>query len=399
MAVEMCDTIVIVRPDRVLFAKNSDRDPNEGQALDWRPRLEHRPGENVRCTWVEIPQVERTHAVLLSRPFWMWGAEMGANEHGVVIGNEAVFTDQPYLDEGLTGMDLVRLGLERGSSAQEALEAIIRLLEEHGQGGGCGHEHRGFTYHASFLIADPAGAWVLETAGQRWAENRVEGVRTISNGLTIHGFADRHTDKIKSWASRCRIRQALTAKAARSARGAADLMAMLRDHGDGRPSPRYDWLTGGISAPCVHPGGLVVNSQTTASWVSELGPDGCRHWATATAAPCTSLFKPVRVTEPLLLGPTPTDVADPDSLWWRHERLHRRVMRNPDRLLPLFTAQRDEVESGWLADPPAPGEAFADGDRLLDRWTAAVLSERVRDTRPLRLRRYWRVRNRRAHLE
>jgi dipeptidase len=337
--------------------------------------------------------------VLLSRPFWTWGAEMGANEHGVVIGNEAVFTDQPCLDEGLTGMDLVRLGLERGATAQQALEVIVRLLEEHGQGGGCGHERRGFTYHSSFLIADSGAAWVLETAGQHWAENRVDGVRTISNGLTIPGFAERHTDRIKTWASRCRIRQRLTERAARRAGGAGDLMTVLRDHGDGRPAPRYDWITGGLSAPCVHPGGIAVSSQTTASWVSELGPGGNRHWATATSAPCTSLFKPVRVTEPLLLGPTPTDLADPDSLWWRHERLHRRVMRNPERLLPVFAGQRDDVERSWLADPPEPGEAFAEGDRLLDDWTAAVFEEKVRDTRPLRLRRYWQVRNRRANLE
>ncbi len=87
----MCDTIVALGNSTVdgiaLLATNSDREPNEGQHLASFPPARHAPGERVRCTYIEIPQVAETYAVLLSKPFWMWGCEMGLNEHGVVIGN------------------------------------------------------------------------------------------------------------------------------------------------------------------------------------------------------------------------------------------------------------------------------------------------------------------------
>ncbi len=227
----MCDTLVVVGSRSVLFAKNSDRDPNEAQVLEWHPRREHAEGTSLRCTWIEIPQVRQTHAVLLSRPFWMWGAEMGANEHGLVIGNEAVFTNQPYAKLGLTGMDILRLALERADDAESAVRVMVELLETHGQGGGCGHEHPGFTYHNSFLIADPTRAIVLETAGRAWATEEVRGGRSISNALTIPGFAEKHSDRIRTWASGARLRGSRTQCLAESARMPGDMAAILRDHG------------------------------------------------------------------------------------------------------------------------------------------------------------------------
>jgi hypothetical protein len=391
----MCDTVVVVRPEGVLFAKNSDRDPNEAQILEWHPGQDHPPGARVRCTWIEIPQVTRTRACLLSRPFWMWGAEIGSNEDGVTIGNEAVFTRQPYERVGLTGMDLLRLALERASSARQAVETIVELLERHGQGGGCGHENRRFTYHNSFLVADPGGAYVLETAGRLHALERVSGVRAISNGLTIPGFTH-NGDMLRTRVSRCRTRRARVESLAGGARGPGDLMKVLRDHGEGSAVPAYRWLTGAMGAPCMHAGGVLAASQTTASWVAALGPAGLSHWVTGTAAPCVGLFKPVSVDSPVDLGSAPGDRDDGASLWWRHERLHRPVMREPRNLGGLFLGERDALEATWLRDPLSSVEAFAEGDRRLAAWTARVLAAHVTDRRPGHVRRYWRRRDRRA---
>ncbi len=392
----MCDTMAIVGDDGVWFAKNSDRDPNESQYLDWQPRCAHAADARVRCTWIEIPQVRQTHAVLLSRPFWIWGAEMGANEHGVTIGNEAVFTRQRYAKTGLTGMDLIRLALERAHSAEAAVQIIVSLIEQFGQGGGCGLEHRRFTYHNSFIVADPRSAFVLETAGRHHAVERVQGARSISNGLTIPGFAERHGDRLKTHFSGCRLRRARTQTLVEAATTAADLMRILRDHGSNRIAPQYAWTNGGLRVPCVHGSGLLASSQTTASWVAELRGDVARHWVTGTAAPCTGLFKPVSVDNPLDLGPTPGDKFDAQTLWWRHERLHRAVMRDPARLGSLYWGERDATEAAWLENPPDSASAFADGDRLLVRWTEKVFAELGSDMRPGFVRRYWARRDARA---
>lgn len=65
----MCDSVVVVAKGRLLLAKNSDRDPNEAQVLEWHPRRSHAPGARIRCTWIEVPQVAETSAVLISRPY------------------------------------------------------------------------------------------------------------------------------------------------------------------------------------------------------------------------------------------------------------------------------------------------------------------------------------------
>ena len=155
----MCDNVVAVgsvtADGSVIFGKNSDREPNEPHFVTLIPRAEHPPDSPVHCTYIDIPQVRETNAVLLCKPSWLWGAEMGANEHGLTIGNTAVFTREAYdTRPGLIGMDFLRLALERAATAPTALEFITSLLESYGQSGNNGFRHE-FYYHNSFLLADP----------------------------------------------------------------------------------------------------------------------------------------------------------------------------------------------------------------------------------------------------
>ena len=147
----------------------------------------------------------------------------------------------------------------------------------------------------------------------------------------------------------------------------------------------------------MHAGGVTAASQTTASWVCELSPRGQSHWVTGTAAPCVSLFKPVDVGTPLGLGPAPADVADSGSMWWRHEQLHRRVMRDPQPA-PAFSRRAGRHRGCLAAQRPEPRNAFATADEFLNRSMAVVSKDPAADARPLFVRRYWAKRNRWAGL-
>lgn len=187
----MCDTLGrVLRPDLALFAKNSDRSPNEPQVIEYRPARDHEE-KDLRATCLTIGQAPHTYATLISRPAWMWGAEMGVNERGVCIGNEAVFTRGRYASRGLTGMDLVRLALERAASARQAKDLILELLAQYGQGGDCGYDHS-FFYDNAFLILDRREIWLVETAGKQWACRKVSA-GSISNRLSIGAQGDEYS--------------------------------------------------------------------------------------------------------------------------------------------------------------------------------------------------------------
>lgn len=302
----MCDTFVALPPVTadgcVIFGKNSDRPRGEAQTVVRYPGRRHDAGARVRCTYIEIAEAPVTFAVLLSRPDWMWGAEMGANEHGVVVGNEAVWTREDLGPPALLGMDLVRLGLERADSAYRAIEIVTGLLEEYGQGGACAENDPGFAYHNSFLIADRREAWVLETAAGFWAAERITtGVRNISNALSIRARFDLASENLAQRAAE---------KGLYGGTGAFDFAAAFGGAG-GEPAPgsREAWgrrllknppgrFTPEIMMDILrhHESGICMHGevQTTASMVSRLTGGGAdAHWMTGAPHPCRSPFKPV----------------------------------------------------------------------------------------------------------
>ncbi|XP_023574004.1 secernin-2 isoform X3 [Octodon degus] len=300
-----CDCFVSLPPasaiPAVIFAKNSDRPRDEVQEVVFVPAGTHAPGSRLQCTYIEVDQVPKTHAVVLSRPSWLWGAEMGANEHGVCIGNEAVWTKEPVQDgEALLGMDLLRLALERGSTAQEAMLLITGLLQHYGQGGSCREDPAPFCYHNTFLLADRTEAWVLETAGRLWAAQRIRaGARNLSNQLSIGADISAEHPELRSharaqgwwggqgsfdFAQVFSLSQQPVRMEAAKARFRAGRELLQQRQGDITAETMMDILRDKDSGICMDSGGF----RTTASMVSVLPQDPsqpCVHFLTATPDP------------------------------------------------------------------------------------------------------------------
>lgn len=232
----MCDTLGKIGNKKrySIFGKNSDRQHNEPQVMVFIDAKENRDNK-LKTTYIEIEQVEKTHAILISKPVWMWGAEMGVNDCGVCIGNEAInLKNCSDGEESLIGMDLVRLGLERSSSAKEALNVIIDLLQKYGQGGNCGYRKESY-YDNSFLIMDRRELYILETVGKNYAVKRKK-TATISNCLSI-SKADFYND-VRNFKKKysyvpnknADIRKKTTYRKLVHAKTEADLFEILRIH-------------------------------------------------------------------------------------------------------------------------------------------------------------------------
>jgi len=279
----MCDSLVALASatdtGRTIFAKNSDRPPHERQVIEHH--MARAPGGgSVRCTHIEVDDAGAL-AVVGSRPEWQWGFEHGLNEAGVVAGNETIFTtlDPRRAEPALIGMDLVRLGLERATSARQWVEVVTDLLERHGQGG-TGHDGADRPYWSSFLVADRSSAYVVETSGRTYDVEEVQRSRAISNRTTIPAFDAAHRHPKQP------VERLVDPRWEASKRVLADepvtvdkVMRHLRSH-DG---------VDGYSV-CMH---VPDVEATTASVVVELGDDDVvSHWLLG--SPCTGTYTAMR---------------------------------------------------------------------------------------------------------
>ena len=404
-----CDTMValpsVTSGGQVIFGKNSDRPQEEAQPLVLRPRTRHADGADAGAQFVNLPQARETYRHVGSLPFWCSGYEHGFNEHQVVIGNEALPTKLPVSGEPkLVGMELVRLGLERGASAAEAVEVITGLVSEFGQGkfdNSAGVR----TYDNSYIIADPKEAYVVEAVGHDWAVRRVENAATISNVCTLGGPADRVSEHAKKHAAEAGLftpdsgeefsfsgvfadrgnsagginRQCRTETLLGQHAGSVDaqtVMRVLSDHSAGTDpaEPFVEDVAGQISV-CLHRTEGETHGTSAASLVADLCATDERlpvFWC-GMYSPCMTLFLPVFIEGDLpaalaIGGETMSD----DSPWWKFYRItHSGLTGGPERRAEIRLAwaplQRELMESAIemarrgrdLIDGGKPGQASA----------------------------------------
>lgn len=408
-----CDTFALTAGacagGKNILCKNSDRPLGEAQPMQYYPRRSYGAGESLRCTHLTIPQTDTAWAVMGCQPWWIWGFEMGVNEWGLAIGNEAQGSRcEAEAEEGMLGMDLLRLALERAKTAREGVEVITTLLERYGQNANASmlFDRR---YENAFLLVDPDEIWLLETAGRQWAAKQVTDRAAISNCYSIGRHFDLCSNRLEDYARERRwlaadeeldFTKAYTAPAVRQTASTPrwrrlcelihgrpvltqeDCKAVLRDHFNGELiEPRFGAAYGMFVTICMHAMTWDA-SQTTCSLLAykdETLGMVCRY---APSIPCCSVYLPVymlgELPERLTLG---GEHFDADSLWWQCERLAMAISIDEERFGPTARAALREFEEKITRQTAALEETAKDligrGEHLLAK---AVLMDLMADS-------------------
>jgi len=174
---------------RTLFSHNNYRPAGEGQSLVCQSGRDHSLGEELELGSIRIPQVRHVGTVVAARSGSEWGYRVGVNDRGVAIGLGTIRTRLTPVAQGLTGPDLLRLGLERGGSARQSVETIADLITRWGQGQPTADGDGG--QDATFLVADGREAFVLEACGAHWALQVINQVKAVTPAALLRQDWDR----------------------------------------------------------------------------------------------------------------------------------------------------------------------------------------------------------------
>lgn len=405
----MCDTMIAskfaTKCGYTIFGKNSDRSPNEPQPMIFSPAADHEPGSMVKTTRIEVEQAPHTYATLLSKPSWIWGAEIGINEKGVVIGNEAVISkDMSTTDVALLGMDVLRIALERADSAKKAVEVIGEMMEKYGQGGNCSFDGT-FHYDNAYLVADSDEIWHVETAGKHiWVAKKINlPAYSISNYLSLNEPDLMHADTIRhaqeagykvgdpfnwqetyaDWESLshsgqlrrvCSLQQ-VTRHGQEFV--VEDMLRALRSH-----HANDEW-TDGMHCVCMHAKNPVypndIDCQTTNSMIAVMIPGDNLILAPGMSTPCIAPFQPfwfdVHSDRQVFAYDHQEEAI---ASWMRRESINRAILAGKIDV-DAYRAEMHEMESRWLTEAlkiaKKDRQAFVDrnaqeAEAFFDRWIA-----------------------------
>ena len=310
----MGDSIVAFGEKRSYFGKNSDRDTAERQlvCISENPKedfynnpFEEKVGKYIENSFSTLknifPKFDNKYKAVISKPVWTWGAEMGVNEYGVSIGNQAIFSKEDVHIKGLLGIDILRLALHNSKTADEAVDFIINLIENYGQGGDGGYK-RNLKYDNSFLIKDFNESFLLESAGRHWAVKEIDKSKAVSNAYIINNdfdkidkessevdnFKNKYENKLKTYFTKGNNRKNFANNfLAENDFYLGSIMKLLRSH-----ISKKNKLKRGRKSICMH-SAWAVKSETTASMIVEYFEDDFIIWMTASPNPCVSLYKPL----------------------------------------------------------------------------------------------------------